>query len=82
MTNTARLDAGTAAGAGADWLALAAAPTFAGMALWTALIGHEPMCGPGSSAFGGMTVMYLLMSAFHLAPWFRLIGAAAARRQT
>jgi hypothetical protein len=63
----------------ADWLSLAAAPVFAIMALLTAFVGNGPvdaLCATvfGTSAFGGMTPMYLLMSAFHLAPWLRLIS--------
>lgn len=63
----------------ADCLSLAAAPVFAVMALLTAFAGNGPMdaiCATvfGTSAFGGMTPMYLLMSAFHLAPWLRLIS--------
>jgi hypothetical protein len=57
------------------WLSLAAAPTFAAMALATALqdagAGVALCAGPGSP-LGGMTVMYLLMSGVHLAPWLRL----------
>jgi hypothetical protein len=60
----------------ADWLALAAAPTFALMAALTTLgvVGHAvPLCGEMSpSPLSGMGSMYLLMSAFHLAPWLRL----------
>ena len=61
----------------ADWLALSATPTFALMALLTALVGdsHAAMfcsqAGP-PSALTGMMPMYLLMAAFHLPPWFRL----------
>jgi hypothetical protein len=54
-------------------LSLAAAPTFAAMALVTALTGPGPMetlCA-GGSPLGGMAAMYLLMSAFHVAPWLR-----------
>ncbi|HXT09272.1 MAG TPA: hypothetical protein VN715_20330 [Roseiarcus sp.] len=58
------------------WLALAAAPTFGAMALWSALAGAEPVCGMAASPLGAMTVMYVLMSAFHLAPWFRLVRGA------
>ena len=61
----------------ADWLCLAAAPTFAVMALLTAAYGnHDMTCmsGPGASMLGGMVPMYLLMAAFHLAPWLRLVG--------
>ncbi|HYE43192.1 MAG TPA: hypothetical protein VEA15_07340 [Caulobacteraceae bacterium] len=61
--------------AAAEWLALAAAPTFAAMALVTALAGGGPLatlCGSGGPwPFDGMVVMYLLMSAFHLSPWLR-----------
>jgi hypothetical protein len=42
----------------ADWLSLAAAPTFAFMAL-----------------------MYLLMSAFHLGRWLRLISSRRTQRR-
>ena len=65
--------------AGADrWLSLAAAPTFAIMALLTALqSGGMPdmICSASQhvSALGGMVPMYLLMSAFHLRPWLKLI---------
>ena len=60
----------------ADWLSLAAAPTFAVMALLTAIGGSGPLdvlCS-SASALGGMVPMYVLMSAFHLAPWLRLIS--------
>ncbi|CDX11103.1 conserved hypothetical protein [Mesorhizobium sp. ORS 3324] len=59
----------------ADWLSLAAAPTFATMALLTvAYGGQDMMCmsGPGAFVLSGMVPMYLLMAAFHLAPWLRL----------
>jgi hypothetical protein len=59
----------------ADWLCLAAAPTFAAMAL---LAGGpaDMICAAvhGGSPFGGMVPMYWLMSAFHAAPWLRLIA--------
>jgi hypothetical protein len=63
----------------ADWLSLAAAPTFAVMALLTACLGGTPdvICSQDTSAFTGMLPMYVLMSAFHLGPWLRL---AASRR--
>ncbi len=67
--------------AAADWLALAAAPSFALMALLTAIPDGQPaaLCLTGDgSPLGSMTLMYMLMSAFHLAPWLRLI---AGRRQ-
>ncbi|PPQ15871.1 hypothetical protein CV770_29190 [Bradyrhizobium sp. AC87j1] len=59
------------------WLALAATPTFAIMAVLTAMIGGGPdmLCGAGQgSVLGGMVPMYLLMSAFHSAAWLRLIA--------
>jgi hypothetical protein len=65
----------TAARVAADWLCLAAAPTFAIMAVLTALGGSEPdiLCKamPHALQFGGMIQMYVLMSVFHLAPWLR-----------
>ncbi len=70
---------GAAAPGGAFWLGLAAAPTFALMACWTAFCSGpaDILCAAmqGSSPMSGMTVMYLLMSAFHAAPWLRLISA-------
>jgi hypothetical protein len=70
----------------ADWLALAAAPTFAFMALLTALPGGGPLdmlCSatPGASPFSGMVLMYLLMSAFHLGAWLRLIAGWRTQRR-
>jgi hypothetical protein len=70
----------------ADWLALAAAPTFAFMALLTALPGGGPLdilCSatPGASPLSGMVLMYLLMSAFHLGAWLRLIAGRRAQRR-
>ena len=60
------------------WLSLAAAPTFAIMALLTSVLGSgqpDMLCSAahGASSLGGMVPMYLLMSAFHLAPWLKLI---------
>jgi hypothetical protein len=60
----------------ADWLALAATPAFTIMALLTALGGGQAdmLCtAHAASPLGGMVPMYLLMSAFHLAPWLKLI---------
>jgi hypothetical protein len=66
----------------ARWLGLAAAPTFAIMAMWNGLFSGQPdmlcMAMQGSSPMSGMTVMYLLMSAFHTAPWLRLISSRRA----
>jgi hypothetical protein len=63
----------------ADWLGLAAAPTFAVMALLTAGFGGERMTmicsgGSGAAPLGGMAAMYLLMSAFHAAPWLKRVS--------
>jgi hypothetical protein len=64
----------------ADWLALAAAPTFGLMALLTAVAdagAHQMWCSPAvhGSPLGGMVPMYALMSALHFAPWLRLLSA-------
>jgi hypothetical protein len=68
--------AGLARGA-ADGLCLAAAPTFAAMALLTAAFGGGPsdaLCAAGHEALSGMVPMYLLMSAFHAASWLKLLA--------
>jgi hypothetical protein len=70
----------------ADWLSLAAAPTFAFMALLAAVPGGSPsdmLCSAtaGASPFSGMVLMYLLMSAFHLRPWLKLIAGRRAQRR-
>jgi hypothetical protein len=57
-------------------LALAASPTFAIMALLTGIMGSgsSEMVGMAhASQMSGMVTMYLLMSAFHLAAWLKLI---------
>ena len=64
----------------ADWLCLGAAPTFAIMAIVTmANSGAEMICSamPDTFPVDGMTTMYLLMCAFHLPPWLRLISGRA-----
>ena len=70
---------GHAASGAAGWLGLAAAPTFALVALWTGFFSDQPdvlcMAMQGSSPMSGMTAMYLLMSTFHAAPWLRLISS-------
>ena len=57
-----------------DVLALAAAPTFALMAIATGSSPAMALCAPGAGLLpiDGMTAMYLLMSLFHLPPWLRL----------
>ena len=64
--------------AAADWLSLAAAPTFAVMSLLTGLGAgaHDLLCSASADAspLSGMLPMYLLMSAFHSAPWLKLIS--------
>jgi hypothetical protein len=60
-----------------DWLSLAAAPTFAIMALLTGVLGDGQMIcstAPDASPLSGMAAMYLLMSAFHLPCWLKLIS--------
>ncbi|MBI1211414.1 MAG: hypothetical protein GC190_08125 [Alphaproteobacteria bacterium] len=57
-------------------LSLAAAPTFALMALATIVFGDgDAMCAAGhqASPLGAMAQMYLLMTAFHAAPWLKLL---------
>ncbi|MES2193112.1 MAG: hypothetical protein V4517_01730 [Pseudomonadota bacterium] len=69
-------DDNTAAIAAADFLYLAAAPTFAIMALLSSVPGvglPEALC-TAASPLSGMMPMYGLMSAFHLAPWLKLIA--------
>jgi hypothetical protein len=70
-----------------DGLALAASPTFAIMALLTGVLAggqSDVLClaAQGASPLAGMVPMYLLMSAFHSAPWLKLISRrrSGARR--
>ena len=69
--------------AAANGLALAASPTFAVMALLTGVLGGDPagtLCSIAHAGpLSGMATMYLLMSAFHVAPWLKLIRAGALR---
>jgi hypothetical protein len=71
-------ESSNAASGVADWLCLAAAPTFAIMALLTGILGRgspDALCSMASaSPLSGMAAMYLLMSAFHSAPWLKLIA--------
>jgi hypothetical protein len=72
----------------AGWLGLAAAPTFAVMALLTCVPGGgaDMICSAAhdASPLSGMVPMYVLMSAFHSAPWLKLIfrRRSAARRSS
>lgn len=63
----------------ARWLTLAAAPTFALMAVITAFGGGpaDVLCSSatGMLPVGGMVPMYVLMSTFHLPPWLKLIAS-------
>ena len=71
----------------ADWISLAAAPTFAIMALLTGVFGGSApymLCSAAQDALplSGMAPMYVLMCAFHSAPWLKLISGrrSGARR--
>jgi hypothetical protein len=66
-----------AASAMAKWLRLAAAPSFAIMALLTVALDSglpSVLCSADSPWPGGMAPMYLLMAVFHLPPWLNLIS--------
>lgn len=79
----ARVGGGRAALDAAGWLGLAAAPSFAAMALATAFAGDpNPLCSAAQGEWqpGGMTTMYLLMSVFHLAAWLRPAQVLLATR--
>ncbi len=72
-----RAGGGDAAPGVVRFLALAAAPVFAAMAVWTYASGEPDMlCRSlnGASMGDGMGVMYALMSVFHAGPWLRLVG--------
>lgn len=58
----------------ADWLGLAASPVFALMG-WITSGNMSVICAPMSHdlPISGMTMMYLLMSLFHLPAWLRLV---------
>ena len=62
----------------ARWLHFAAAPTFVIMALLTVVSDIDApgvLCSAASGAtLNGMAPMYLLMAAFHLGPWLKLIS--------
>jgi len=76
-----------AASGAAGWLGLAAAPTFAIMALLTAIRSRnmpDMLCSAtqGASPLTGMVSMYLLMSAFHSASWLKLISRRSLSRRS
>ena len=71
----------------ADWLKLAAAPSYGLMALFTAIFGESPqdmLCmamhhtSPLTGMIGSMAWMYMLMSMFHSAPWLKLIAGRSS----
>jgi hypothetical protein len=68
------------------WLSLAAAPTFAILAILTGVLGGgqpDILCSAAdhTSPLSGMIPMYLLMSAFHSQPWLKLISSRRKRRR-
>jgi hypothetical protein len=67
------------------WLAVAAAPTFAGMAIWTVLSDGPSqmlcMSSPDPWPFDGMAAMYILMTIFHAEPWISLVLGRRTRFQ-
>jgi hypothetical protein len=89
MITTRGETAGACAGSGnaaafgaADWLCLAAAPTFAIMALLVLRGGPPDMLCSATrdvSPLSGRVPMYLLMSAFHSGPYAAGAGFAPAR---
>jgi hypothetical protein len=68
----------------ADWLSLAAAPTFAVMAIVTGIPdggAHQAACSAHLSPLTGMVTMYVLMSGFHCRPWLKLLSRWANKRR-
>jgi len=98
MIATPRETAGGRAGSGnpaargaADFVRLAAAPTFAIMALLTGVLGGRPphinntaaqSAAQDASSLSGMIPLSVLMSAFHSTPWLKLVSSrrSGARR--
>jgi hypothetical protein len=77
--------ANAAATTATKFLSLAASPTFAIMALLTCVLGGSPdaLCSiTTASPLSGMVPMYVLMSAFHSAPWLKLIARREAATLT
>ncbi len=84
MKDFMRSEPGVSPVIAAGWISLAAAPAFAIMALLTSISGGGPpdiLCSAvhGVSPLSGMAPMYLLMSAFHSAPWLKLISGRRRR---
>jgi hypothetical protein len=78
MTKTILMLGESTNAAAVHFLSLAASPTFAIMALITGALGPpEMLCSVThhASPLDGMVVMYSLMSAFHSAPWLKLISS-------
>lgn len=65
----------------AEWLRFVATPTFAIMALLAAFDSgqQDVLCAAvqHESSLDGMVPMYLLMAAFHLGPWLKLVSTRA-----
>lgn len=81
---TGSRESGNVAPGAVDFLSLAAAPTFAIMALLTGAFDAsmpDILCSAAqhASPLNGMVVMYVLMSAFHSAPWLKLIASRRKR---
>jgi hypothetical protein len=61
----------------AGLLGLAATPKFAAMALGTAFCSGQMdmICAAtGGMPMSGMSIMYALMSVFHVSPWLKLLS--------
>ena len=68
----------------ADWLCLAATPTFAVLALLTSVQDRgaaAALCSAAQveSTLSGMALMYALMSVFHVPPWLSLMSSQRSR---
>jgi hypothetical protein len=81
-------EGGSAALGAADVVCLAAAPSFAIIALLSGVLGGSPpdmLCSAmhDASPSSGMALMYVLMSSFHTAPWLKPMSgrrSSAGRR--